>query len=192
MRENRLHQVMLVASLVSFSWLAMMMVHECGHALAAICTGGHVQQMVWYPTVFSRTDVNPNPKPLVVVWAGPVFGAVVPSLLAVCIWATRASFAYLVTFFAGFCLLANGLYIGVGRFEGVGDARDMLRLGSWPWTLVGFGFLCTLGGFWLVNLASPQLGFGKHPRAIRPSHAYGMLAASLLLYIIGFAVGNRG
>jgi len=39
------------------------------------------------------------------------------------------------------------MYIGVGRFERVGDAKEMLRYGSPPWTLVAFGTVTALTGF---------------------------------------------
>jgi hypothetical protein len=56
-----------------------------------------------------------------------------------------------VDFFAGFCLIANGAYIGVGSFAGVGDARDMLRHGSPRWLLAMSGILSTACGLWLAR-----------------------------------------
>jgi hypothetical protein len=57
----------------------------------------------------SRTDILPNPHPLVVVWGGPVFG----SLFPLGAWALAKVFGaphlFLWRFFAGFCLVANGI-----------------------------------------------------------------------------------
>jgi hypothetical protein len=192
MPVNRFHQIVMIVGLVGCVWPLMMLVHESGHVLGALVTGGHVQRMVWYPLVLSRTDVSPNPSPLIVVWAGPAFGAIVQALSAMGISALRSSTSYLFTFFGGFCLLANGTYIGVGTFERVGDAKDMLRLGTPPWVMVMFGLTTTIWGLWLINRVSPKLGFGKHPMKLRPDHAYGVLVFATIILVVGFAVGNQG
>jgi hypothetical protein len=38
--------------------------------------------------------------------------------------------------FAGFCLIANGAYIGLGPWMTAGDGHDLLRHGAQPWMLV--------------------------------------------------------
>ncbi|WP_459555785.1 M50 family metallopeptidase [Lacunimicrobium album] len=130
---------------------AMMGVHELGHILAAWATGGTVQTVVWTPWSISRTDVDPNPSPLVVAAAGPFIGALLPLLLdAVCAcW--NVSLRLFLGSFAAFCLLANGLYIGIGSFDGVGDCRDLLASGAEIWHLWCFGGLCTAGGIWRLH-----------------------------------------
>ena len=69
-----------------------MLVHECGHILAAVCTGGTVTRLEWPLWGFSRTDVSPNPHPLPVAWAGPLFGALTPALLSLALRMMPAAF----------------------------------------------------------------------------------------------------
>src|SRR5262245_12677740 len=99
----------------------MQMVHELGHILGAWLTGGRVERVVFHPMTISRTDLSDNPKPLIVVWAGPLLGVLLPMLM----WGLAASMqmpgAFVLRFFAGFCLIANGAYIGGGSFGGIGD-----------------------------------------------------------------------
>lgn len=139
----------MVTSLVLLSWLLMMAVHELGHCLAAWTTGGTVQRVVLHPTSFSRTDISPNPAPLLVAWAGPVLGVVLPLLLwgVASLVVKRWRWQWLFQFFAVFCLLVNGLYIGLGWTQRVGDAGDMLCLGSEPWQLSMFGIACLIAIF---------------------------------------------
>jgi hypothetical protein len=111
---QRFQQVLLIVSILWLSWLVMMLVHEGGHVLGAVCSGGQVRRVVWHPAVISRTDVRPNPHPLVEVWAGPTIGSLVPLASAVIASALRRRWAYLLWAAAGFCLIANGAYIGVG------------------------------------------------------------------------------
>ncbi len=73
----------------------------------------------------------------------------------------RCGLFYLFQFFAGFCLIANGVYLGVGSFGGVGDAGDLLRHGSPPWMLIAFGLVSAAAGMWLWNGLGPHYGLGK-------------------------------
>src|ERR1700730_3684107 len=111
---TRLLQINLIVSLALFSWLAMQTVHEFGHVAGAWLTGGTVKKVVLYPTVVSRTDLKNNPHPLTVVWAGPIVGLLLPVAMWAIAAALRLAATYLARFFAGFCLVANGAYIGAG------------------------------------------------------------------------------
>jgi hypothetical protein len=101
-----------IVSVLLLSWLLLQAVHELGHVLAAWMTGGTVQRVVLDPLTISRTDVDPNPQPLVVTWAGPLFGSLTPLAVWALLEIARARLAWLARFFAGACLLANGLYLG--------------------------------------------------------------------------------
>lgn len=137
-------------------WLGMMTVHESGHILAAIAGGGTVTKVVLSPVAISRTDVSPNPWPAIVVWLGPLFGATFPLLIWSLIprgWTWPRG---LLQFFAGFCLIANGAYLGIGSFEQVGDCQEILRTGSPIWTMRLFGIVAIPAGFYLWHrLGSP-------------------------------------
>lgn len=157
---RRVHQVTLIATFLTFSWLAMMVVHELGHIVGAFCMGASVEKVVLHPLAISRTDVSNNQHPLVVIWAGPIFGSLLP--LAMLLIAQQANWACwpLAKFFAGFCLVANGGYIGFGSFERIGDAGDLLGHGSPAWTLWLFGVVTTPFGFWMWNGLGPSFGLG--------------------------------
>lgn len=130
-------------------WLGMMAVHELGHVLGALITGGSVEQVVLSPLEISRTDVSPNPYPEIVVWLGPMLGSILP-IVTWAIVPTRFNVAKgLAQFFAGFCLIANGAYIGLGSIAQIGDCREMLHTGSPIWVLWLFGLITLPSGFWL-------------------------------------------
>lgn len=152
---NRIRVVLLVGTFIPFCWLAMQAVHELGHVAAALATGGKVTQILLHPLAISRTDVVPNPRPLVVCWAGPLVGAFLPSFAWLAARAARCRGLYMFRFFAGFCLIANGAYIGIGAFGGIGDAGELLSLGMPAWALIAFGLLTTPAGLWMWH------GLGK-------------------------------
>lgn len=157
----RLTPVLLLAVTMAVSWLLMQTVHELGHVTAAWATGGTVTKVVLHPLAISRTDVDPNPHPLIVAWSGPAVGTVIPLVLWGIAAAIRIPHSFLPRFFAGFCLIANGLYLGVGSFAGVGDAGDILRHGSPIWTLWLFGLVTAPTGLALWNGLAPSFGWRK-------------------------------
>ena len=188
---TRLHQLVLIVSTLLASWLGMQADHEAGHVLGAWLTGGRVARVVLHPLTISRTDLAHNPRPLAVVWAGPLIGAVAPLLLWAAIAAARRPWAFVPRFFAGFCLLANGLYIGVGSFWRIGDCGDMLRHGSQPWHLWLFGALTAPAGAWLWHRQGPHFGLGADKNEVHRGVAYGCLIVCLELLVLGFLVGGR-
>ncbi|MBA3484280.1 MAG: M50 family metallopeptidase [Pirellulales bacterium] len=127
----------------------MQAVHELGHVVAAWLSGGTVQRVILNPFTISRTDVSPNPHPLIVAWAGPLVGVGLPLIAAACSRPVLPAARRFLDFFAGFCLIANGTYIGVGSLDAVGDAGDMLRLGSPRWLLAAFGIFSATCGLWI-------------------------------------------
>lgn len=159
---QRVRQVVLIVSVMLLSWLLMQAVHELGHAIGAWATGGRVTNLVLHPLAISRTDVQPNPQPLVVVWAGPVIGSLMPLAVWLVVWfATRpskTSAENFLRFFAGFCMIANGAYIALGSSERIGDCGDMLRHGSPRWTLWLFGAVAIPAGLWIWHKVERPAG----------------------------------
>jgi len=138
----------------------MQIVHEFGHVLAAWWTGGVVDKVVLRPWTISQTQLSRNPEPLTVAWAGPVIGAALPLLAWLTAKLLRIPGAYLLRFFAGFCLISNGVYLGAGTLENVGDAGDLQRHGSFAWLLFLFAVVAVPSGIWLWHNQGRHFGFG--------------------------------
>jgi hypothetical protein len=154
----RVHQVALISCTLALSWLLMMAMHEAGHVLHAWVSGGRVDHVELRPWTISRTDVGRNPHPLFVAWGGPIWGCLLPLSVWLAARLVRFRFDYLLRFFAGFCLIANGAYIGIGAVVGVGDAGDMLRHGCPVWAAVVFGFPAIACGLYLWHGLGPHFG----------------------------------
>jgi hypothetical protein len=181
---ERVHQVVLIISTLMLSWLGMMVVHEFGHVLGAWMTGGTVTRVVLHPLAISRTDVSPNQQPLFVVWAGPVLGVILPLAgWGLAAW-IRLPGSYLLRFFAGFCLIANGAYIGVGEFDRVGDAGELLRHGAAPWDLWLFGIATIPLGLLLWHRQGIFFGLGAVRGKVNVRAAYGCLFVLLVPILV--------
>lgn len=188
---KRMNQVILIASFLPFCWLAFMAFHELGHVMAAWMTGGTIGQVILHPLAISRTDVSPNPNPLVTVWAGPIVGILLPLLVWGVFWKFKIRGDYLARFFAGFCLIANGAYIGIGSFENIGDAGDMMRYGTPIWLLWLFGILTVPLGFLAWHKLGPQFGLGESNGAVDEWAAYASLGLFTLLFLATFLLSPR-
>lgn len=188
---RRLHQLILFVSTLLGSWLGMQVVHEFGHVLGAWLTRGHVTRVVVHPLTISRTDLSENPIPLIVVWSGPVIGVAIPLVMWTGAAAARTTWAFVLRFFAGFCLLANGLYISIGSFDRVGDCGTMLNHGSPIWLLWLFGILTAPAGLWLWHGQGINFGFGMAAGQVDRRVAYGTLVVCLIMLTLGFAIGGE-
>jgi len=169
----------------------MMAVHELGHVVGAIATGGKVERIVLHPLAISRTDVSFSPNPMLVVWAGPIVGVVLPLALFLAMRVRRLKWAYLFQFLAGFCLIANGAYIGIGSFGKIGDAGDMLRHGSPIWSLWLFGAACFPLGLYLWNGLGPHFGLGTAAGNVDHRAAYASCFLLLMTVIVELALSSR-
>jgi hypothetical protein len=140
------------AILVYPAWMAMMTLHEAGHVLNALTSGGRVTGVTIPLLGFSRTDLSLNPHPLWVAWGGPVWGCLFAVAVLVLAGILRR-FVIAARLFAGFCLIANGAYIGLGGLMTAGDGHDLLRHGAPGWSLILFGAVALTAGLWLWHRA---------------------------------------
>ena len=238
------HRILFVVASLGLSWLGMMAVHELGHVIAAMMSGGTVVRIVLHPAAISRTDVSPNPVPLLVAWSGPLLGSLIPCTVMMLLHfvqryaermglavrpaletdsfnlrgvesefrrlgtadscnavaadrradggfistanrkATLAFLGDLCQFFAGFCCIANGAYLGIGAFDGIGDAGDIQRAGSHVSLLILFGVMASAAGFLFWHrLGSPRALF----RTSTPTDAWlarGLFATLVLVVVV--------
>ncbi len=185
-----LANVVFVFALAGLFWFGLQAFHELGHVLAAWATGGHVRQVVLHPLTVSRTDVLPNPRPLVVLWAGPLLGAVLPTVLWGLWRVVRAPAEDLVRLFAAVCWVAAGAYVCGGAVAWAGDAGDLLRLGCSRWTLLAVGAVQTAVGLALWHTLGT--GFGLADRWNGSwSQSLGALTALLAVVAVLLAVNAR-
>ncbi len=157
----------------------MQVVHELGHVTFALASGGQIEKVVLHPLTFSRTDVSINPHPLVEVWGGAVVGTVLPLAVFIAVRLVNTVYLPLFRFFAAFCCIANGAYIGFGPNNQVLDTGIMLSLGCSRWHLLLFGIPILVFGVWLLNDTGKTFGYGVPDGKTNPKHLW----ASSILFL---------
>jgi hypothetical protein len=188
---GRLDQLVLIASTLGAGWLGMQIVHELGHVLAACAGRETVSKVVLHPLVISRTDVSHDRHPLLVIWGGPALGSLLPLVFLAVARSLRLGLVYLFQFFAGFCLIANGVYLGAGSFGGVGDAGDLLRHGTPRWTLILFGLACASLGLSLWNGLGPHFGLGRSRGEVDRRAVRCALGLALIIVLVEVLADSR-
>jgi hypothetical protein len=138
----------------------------------------------------SRADAAPDRHPLLVVWCGPLVGVIVPLGALAVMSVVRSRYSYLLRFFAGFCLVANGVYLGTGSFSDVGDAGDLLRYGAPRWTLIVFGLVCVPAGLWLWHGLGPSFGLGEPKGRVDRRAAVTILVLLLVVVLVEYTGGE--
>lgn len=182
-------RVFTISLLLAASWYAMMLVHELGHVIAAWSAGSRVEavRMPWLG--FSQTIVPTTDWPRVVAASGAALGSALP-LVAWLIMRSvprirRGAACAIARFFAGFCLLANGAYIGSAVLVPVGDSEDLVRMGVPAWVLALIGWPAAAAGVALWNGMAKNLGSSARidgePLGITPMHALTCMVCVLAL-----------
>jgi Peptidase M50B-like len=188
---HRFFQCLLIFSVLLLSWLGMMVVHEFGHVLAAWASGGTVAKVVLHPFEFSRTDLAENPHPLFVAWGGASEGILMPlCFLWIAKWKRFSTF-YIFQFFADFCLVVNGIYLGAVSFMNAADAGDLMRHGTPHWVLVLFGVATVPLGFFLWNGLGPHYGVGRAGGQVSRRDAIVTFILLLAVIVMEVVVGSR-
>ena len=188
-RQNlRWNQWLLSGSTLLASWMGLQAVHEFGHVVGAWVSGGVVEHVELHPLAISRTDLAKNPHPRLVVWAGPLLGTLLPLAAWLIALAGRCRGAFLLRFFAAFCLVGNGVYIAVGSLSGIGDSGDMLRHGSPAWLLWLFGVVTVPAGLLLWHGQGVHFGLGAEHRPVPQTIVWLTASTAISLILLGIAV----
>jgi len=120
--------------------------HESGHWVAGWLTGANMGHVELWPWQLSATVWAVNPHPGWTVWGGPVVGCLLPLALWLLLRPWR--YACFGQWFAGFALIANGIYLAVGYVFMIGDTLTMRQTGTPGWGMLILGlvaFVCGLG-----------------------------------------------
>lgn len=86
--------------------------HEVGHLVGGWLSGASLISADLRPWGLPYSLHQPDPHPLVTLWAGPLVGVLLPILAGI---VARNRWVWFV---ADFCLLANGLYLAAGWWAG--------------------------------------------------------------------------
>jgi len=171
----------------------MQLLHELGHLVAARLLGVTVEQFHFGLLTVSHTMLNETGHShgtlLIVTWAGPLSGMIVPSAIWGISVLVRFREAFLLRFLVGFCLAANACYLLGGLFfpdDRYTDPSVLLEHGALHWQLVAVGMIGVVAGFLLWNRQGSHFGIGSFPQLVRWQSV--VVSVILLGMMVGFAL----
>ncbi|XZE36052.1 hypothetical protein SH501x_001604 [Pirellulaceae bacterium SH501] len=144
--------------LLMTAWIVMTFTHEMGHIIGGVCCGGSLISADLRPWHLPYSIFEPDPYPLVTLWAGLIFGVLAPVAVAMIVqreW---------MWFIANFCILANGTYIAIAWLSGDRylDTPKLLEHGASPISIAVYCLLTIAFGYvgfrrsCIVALAVPK------------------------------------
>lgn len=145
-KASQISAIIALLAMACWIWLATLLIHELGHVVAAISTGGKLVSVELRAGWLPHTLVQPNPHPSLVLWSGFAVGMIVPQLVAIA-WSSDHAFTKLaLKVWAGFCVLFSGVYLAVGGMERLTDTSKLVEQG-WPlsWLVAGGTALAIVG-----------------------------------------------
>jgi hypothetical protein len=121
-----------LAVLLLVSWCVMTFTHEFGHVVGGWLGGGTLQEVDLVPWRLPYSIFEPDPRPLLTLWSGPLLGVFVPWIAALLVRRNG------IWFIAYFCMLANGVYLAGAWISGDRflDTPRLLEHGAHPATIV--------------------------------------------------------
>jgi hypothetical protein len=157
-------RVLKFIALLVASWCVMTFSHELGHIICGCACGGTLTDADLLPWHLPYSFFEPDPRPLVTLWGGPILGVMIPVAIAFVI---RTKWIW---FIAYFCMLANGSYIATAWVSGDRylDTPKMLEHGAHP---ISIAIYC------LLTIGFGYVGFRRHcalvlgdTRTVTPIH----------------------
>ncbi len=141
--QAQLKKLVFLGLLLAVSWCVMTFVHEAGHVLCGCLGSGRLGEADLLPWHLPHSTFEPNPRPLLTLWGGPMLGVLVPLVIA---GLFRRDWLWLIAYF---CLLANGVYLATawGSGERYLDTPQLLQDGAHPATIVAYCLVTIVTGY---------------------------------------------
>ncbi|MEA5079169.1 MAG: M50 family metallopeptidase, partial [Anaerolineaceae bacterium] len=177
--KNIFKQVLFNTGCLAFSFCSFPFLHEGGHALATILTGGQVSGFNINPLGWSYLIYPSSPPNLLfTAWGGILFSTFISLFFIGIAFRYRNPFVVLIGFLGIYGLLHNGLDFIFGMVFATGDPSLLLRLGVPSWSILLAACFSLLFGSLLAFFFQPMIG-------IKPTDLF---AKRFILLGLGFGL----
>ena len=166
-----------------------MALHELGHAVGLVLSGGQVAHITLNPFCWCWTWYATNPRPIVTAWSGVVVGVLFALLPCIALATFGRRTPRLFVLLGIVALAANGIYLLDGVLSNVGDGADIVDLGAPRLLPITVGAILVLAAALWFILVQPKIGIpssASFPR--RTALLCGGIGTYLVLMMLYVAV----
>ncbi len=175
----------------AFAYNVVSALHELGHVVGALATGGHPHSLVLHPFSTSSVEVSPDPRPLVTYGAGVLAPPVVGLALFRALRHVQAPVLLPVLLIPSIAWASSGLYLVVGAALQVGDAAVLMQTGIPRAALFAAGAACLPVSGLLARRLLRLIGIDRSSTPGRRAVILGGGIGTYLLAIIAWQVARE-
>ncbi len=155
-----LQQMLIVLGMFVFSYNFGNLIHESGHALNAVLTGGSLNKITMSPLSWCYASTSGGNETFV-VWGGFLWQTIVPTVVLLLLWYFKSRLSLYALFLVLVSFGASGVYMIAGAVAGVGDGGSLVRYGVPPFLLLTVGSVLLLFCLALSLPMGVLLGIGR-------------------------------
>ncbi len=153
-------QMLIVLGIFVFSYNLSNLIHESGHALNAVLTGGSLNKITMSPLSWCYASTSGGNK-IFVTWGGFLWQTIVPTALLILLWRFKSRLSLFALFLVLVSFAVSGIYMITGALAGIGDGGNLVRYGIPPFILLTVGSILLLCCLPLSLLMGVLLGLGR-------------------------------
>lgn len=152
---------LIVLGVFVFAYNASTIIHELGHALTLVATGGEVDFIEVSPFSWSYAHYTSDPEPMATSWGGFLWETVFGLFAFFVLWIAKSRLSLFGVVLAIASLAGTGIYMLVGAVLRIGDSAALIRMGVPPSALIVIGSFLLLLVLPLILPLGVLLGVGK-------------------------------
>ncbi|MCK5563856.1 MAG: M50 family metallopeptidase [Planctomycetes bacterium] len=181
-----LKSMLLCLGSIVFGRCFPLFIHEHGHAIGALMTGGKVLRIYFHPFSWSQAFCIGSSSEIFVTFAGSALTAIVGVLVVLSVWRWRKYYVTVLYTGAVFMILKDGFYYLNSVANNRGDAVALIGDGVPEALVISFGLLLFVGGAFFAIECFNMLGFDSNDgvwyRFLVLSGGIGPYLVSMLVY----------
>ncbi len=153
-------QLLTVLGIFVFSYNLGNLIHESGHALNAVLSGGSVNRITLSPLSWCYASTSGGNR-MFVVCGGFLWQTALPTVILVLLWCFKSRLSLWALFLALVSFAPSGIYMIIGAVAGIGDGGRLIKYGIPPFVLLTVGSILLLCCLPLALPLGPFLGVGR-------------------------------
>ena len=136
-------QMLIVLGIFVFSYNLSNLIHESGHALNAVLTGGSLNKITMSPLSWCYAWTSGGNR-IFVIWGGFLWQTIVPTVILLLLWCFKSRLSLYALFLVLVSFAESGIYMITGAVAGIGDGGNLVRYGIPPFILLTVGSILLL------------------------------------------------